>query len=109
MLESGIKFGEVRNLASQTEYSGDRVQFNNIFNTSNGGVSVVAFSAGQRLDTHTAPAELMVYVLEGEIEFTISDNPHTLVAGQFLLVGEGVRHSVSATSDAKMMLVKVKA
>ena len=50
----------------------------------------------------------MVYVLEGEVEFTMIDHPHTLKAGDFMLMGEGVPHSVVAKADSKIMLVKVK-
>ena len=109
MLETEVKFGRVHSLADQIEIAADRVQIKNIFGTANGGVALVAFKEGQKLDEHLAPAELMVNVLEGEIEFTMLDTPHTLHAGEFLLVGSGVPHSVKANSDAIMMLVKVKA
>lgn len=109
MLETNFKFGEVNELASLIESSSDRVQFKQIFSNDNGGVSLLAFKAAQKLDTHIAPAELMVTVLEGEIVFTMLDTPHTLRRGEFILVGEGVPHSVVANSDSKVMLVKVKA
>lgn len=50
----------------------------------------------------------MVNVLEGEIKFTVLDKHHTLKAGEFMLVGAEVAHSVLAKADSKMMLVKVK-
>lgn len=109
MIETEYKFGEVHNLANQIESGEDKVHFHGIFTNSNGGVALIAFKAGQALDTHLAPAELMVNVLEGEIEFTMLDTPHNLKAGEFMLVGEGVPHSVVAKTDAKVMLVKVKA
>ena len=109
MLDTKLKFGEVYKLTDLVEQSGDRVSFANIFSNANGGFVLLAFKAGQELDTHLAPAELMVNVLEGEIEFTMLDTPHVLKAGEFLLVGEGVPHSVVAKADSKMMLVKVKA
>ncbi|MDE6028313.1 MAG: cupin domain-containing protein [Muribaculaceae bacterium] len=109
MIETGYKFGEVHVLADQVENGADRVHVKNIFSNKNGGVALLAFKAGQKLDTHTAPAEVMVTVLEGEIEFTILDKPHTLKAGEFLLMGENVPHSVSAKADSKVMLTKVKA
>ena len=109
MIEKDYKFGEVHQLASQIESGEERVHFKNIFSNNNGGVSLVAFKAGQKLDTHTAPAEVMVTVLEGEIEFTMLDMPHTLKAGEFMLMGENVPHSVSAKVDSKVMLTKVKA
>lgn len=108
MLQSDYKFGEVKALADQIESSDEKVQFKHIFANANGGVTLVAFKAGQALTTHTAPAELMVCVAEGEIEFTILDTPHTLKPGQFMLVGADVPHSVKAIADSKMMLIKIK-
>lgn len=109
MLSTDYKFGEVHVLANQIETGSDNVHFKNIFNNANGGVALVAFKEGQKLDTHVAPAELMVYVLEGEIEFTMLDKVHHIKAGEFMLVGQDVAHSVAAVADSKMMLVKVKA
>lgn len=108
MLNTDYLFGEVKNLAAQVAPASDKVQFRQVFSNDNGGVVLVAFKAGQQLETHTAPAEVMVNVLEGEIEFTMLDKPHTLKAGEFLLMGAGVAHSVVAKADSKMMLVKVK-
>lgn len=108
MLETDYKFGEVHNLTAQIVSGNDRVKFNSIFSTPNGGVVMVAFKEGQKLDTHTAPAVVMVNVIEGEVEFTMIDKPHTLKAGEFLLMGEGVPHSVVAKADSKLILVKIK-
>lgn len=108
MLQTDYKFGEVHPLAAQIEKGSEKVQFRNIFGNENGGVVLLAFAAGQSLSTHTAPAEVMVCVVEGEIEFTMLDTPHTIKAGEFMLMGEGVPHSVMAVTDAKVMLVKVK-
>lgn len=108
MLNTDYKFGDVHALAAQVEAAADKVQFKNVFSNANGGVALVAFKAWQKLDTHTAPAEVMVTVLEGEIEFTMLGKPSALKAGEFLLMGADVPHSVKAIADSKMMLVKVK-
>lgn len=108
MLNTDYKFGEVHTLADQIEFGTDKVQFHNIFNNGNGGVALVALKAGQKLDTHTAGAEVMVNVLEGEIEFTMIDRVHYIKGGEFLLMGAGVPHSVEAKTNAKIMLIKVK-
>lgn len=108
MINTEYKFGEVHVLANQIEAGDDKVHFHGIFSNENGGVVLLAFKAGQKLDTHTAPAEVMVNVLEGEIEFTMLDKIHNLKQGEFLLMGEDVEHSVKALSDAKVMLIKVK-
>lgn len=103
-----FKFGEVHNLLDQLEIGHDKVHFRNIFETGNGGVALVAFEAGQSLETHLAPSEVMVLVLTGEIEFTMDGKANDLTAGQFLLMGQDVPHSVVAKTDAKLLLIKVK-
>lgn len=108
MLETEFKFGEVHNLRNQIEVGSEKVGFKNIFSNQNGGVVLVAFKAGQKLDTHMAPAEVLVNVLEGEIEFVMAGKSHTIKAGEFLLLGADVPHSVYANADSKMMLIKVK-
>ena len=108
MLETEFKFGEVHVLADQIHPAEDRPQFRNIFSNGNGGVVLVGLKEGQKLDTHTAPAEVMVNVIEGEIEFVMLDHPHILQAGEFLLMGADVAHSVLAKADSKIMLVKVR-
>lgn len=108
MLETKYRFGEVYNLAEQVEQGDERVQFTRVFEETNGGVSLLAFKAGQKLDEHLAPAEVMVCVIEGEIAFTMIDCKHIIKAGEFLLMGAGVPHSVVANTDSKVMLVKVR-
>lgn len=108
MLDTEYKFGEVHSLADQIQPSGENPRFRRIFETANGGVVLLGLKAGQNLAEHLAPAELMVNVLEGSIEFTMIDKPHIINAGEFLLVGEGVPHSVTAKADSKVMLVKIK-
>lgn len=107
MLQTDYKFGEVVTLADQVTPSEEKVQFKNVFGNANGGVTFLAFKSGQELTTHTAPAEVMVCVIEGEIEFTMLDMNHTIKAGQFLLMGQDVPHRVKAISDSKVMLVKI--
>lgn len=108
MLETNYKFGEVQNLASQIEAEYPQPKAQKIFGNDNGGVALVAFKAGQKLDEHLSPAEVMVYVVEGEIEFTMIDSPNAMKAGDFLLMGADVPHSVLAKTDAKIALIKVK-
>lgn len=108
MLNTEYKFGEVHTLATQIEPATDKVQFHGVFANDNGGVMLLAFKAGEGLDTHIAPAEVMINVLEGEVEFTMLDKVHTIKTGEFMLMGADVPHSVRAIKDSKLMLVKVK-
>ncbi len=109
MLKTEYKFGEVHSLTEQISASEDHAQFHRIFENNNGGVVLLALKAGQKLAEHLAPTELMVNVIDGSIQFTMIDKPHTINAGNFILIGEGVPHSVVALADSKVMLVKIKA
>lgn len=107
-MKTNFKFGELQSLNEAIEYNSERVDFKPVFETQCGGVSLVAMKAGQKLDTHSAPFEVMVTVCEGDIEFTMLDMSHRLKAGEFILMGADVPHSVVANVDSKLMLVKIK-
>lgn len=108
MLATEVKFGEVKDLASEVEKHHDNVSFKHIFGNDNGGVSLLSFREGQSLAEHQAAAEVMVYVVSGRIRFTMLGSPHTIKTGEFMLMGESVRHSVVAEVDSVVMLVKIK-
>lgn len=101
-----LRFGEVFRLTDQINYSGDKVEFLNVMNTPNGGVGLMALETGQKLDSHVAPAELFVLVLEGEIVFNVDDKANQMKEGDILMLGEGVRHSVECVRNAKVLLCK---
>lgn len=107
-MKSNYRFLTVNNLNEQIAADGEKVQFHGIFENGNGGVALLAFKAGQKLDTHLAPAEVMVLAMDGEIDFTTNGEAHRLRKGEFLLMGADVPHSVEAVTDAKVMLVKIK-
>ena len=108
MLTTDLKFGEVQTLSSLTVPNMEKVTFTNILDNGHEGIALLTFSAGQELTEHIAPAEVMVLVTEGELLFEINGTTHTIQAGQFILMGNGVRHSVEAVTDAKVLLVKIK-
>ena len=107
-MKTNFKFGEVVKFNEAIEYNSEKVEFKPVFETGKGGVSLLAMKSGQKLDTHTAPFEVMVTVCEGEIEFTMLDQSKRIKAGEFLLMGANVPHSVVANTDAKVMLVKIE-
>lgn len=107
-MKTNFKFGEVTKLYDAVKYNSQKVEFLPIFETNFGGASAVALKAGQKLDTHTAPFMVMVNVCEGEIEFTMLEQSKLIKAGEFLLMGADVPHSVVANVDSKLLLFKVK-
>lgn len=109
MIETLFRLDEPHALADQIEAGADRVHAKNIFNNANGGVTLLAFKGGQKLDEHLAPADVMINVIEGAVDFTISGTRHSLNAGDFILMRQGEPHSVEAKADSKVLLIKIKA
>ncbi|MCH5241156.1 MAG: cupin domain-containing protein [Muribaculaceae bacterium] len=107
-MKTNFKFGEVIKFNDAIKYNSEKVEFKTVFETTKGGVSLVALKAGQKLDTHTTPFEVMITVCEGEIEFTMLDKSNRIKAGEFFLMGADVAHSVVANIDSKLMIVKIK-
>ena len=107
-MKTNFKFGEVIKFNEAVRYNTEKVEFNQVFENTKGGVSLLAMKAGQKLDTHIAPFEVMVNVCEGEIEFTMLDKSNRIKAGEFILMGANVPHSVVANVDSRLMLVKIK-
>lgn len=107
-MKTNYKFGEVTKQNSVIDYSDNSVVFKQVFETNNGGVALLALKAGQKLETHTTPFEVMVNVSEGEIEFKMLDDEKNIKEGEFLLMGANVPHSVVARKDSKILLIKIK-
>lgn len=73
-----------------------------------GTVTVFAFDAGEGLSEHTAPFDALVFALDGQAEIPIAGVPHTLTAGQILLLPAGKPHAVRALTPFKMMLTMIR-
>ena len=65
------------------------------------GMTLFAFDAGEAISTHAAPGE-------GTAQITIDGVPHTLNAGEAVIMPAGIPHAVQAVTPFKMYLVVAK-
>lgn len=72
------------------------------------GITVMSFSKNESISTHSAPGDALVYVLDGQGEFTIDGVPHILCAGESIVMPYSIPHSVRAVTNFKMLLIVVK-
>lgn len=70
-------------------------------------VTLFAFSKGEEISTHESTGDAFVHVLEGEGRFTVGGVPHTVKAGEVLVMPAKVPHAVYATEDFKWILTVV--
>ncbi|MHA1367355.1 MAG: cupin domain-containing protein, partial [Candidatus Heimdallarchaeota archaeon] len=67
-----------------------------------------AFDEGEGLSEHTAPFDALVYVIDGEVEVTISKDVFHLKKGETIIMPADIPHALKATKQFKMMLVMIK-
>ena len=63
---------KVEPLKDLVNYQDGSVVSREIIRKSTGTVTLFAFDVGQGLSEHTAPFDALVYVVDGEVEFSIS-------------------------------------
>ncbi len=70
---------------------------------------MIALHPGAEMKTHTAPGTISVQVLQGQIEFTVAEEPHQRSTGQALTLQGGIPHSVTPLEDSVVLLTLVLA
>ncbi len=74
-----------------------------------GNVTAFAFDAGEELSEHTTPHTALLHVLDGKAEITLDGNPHTVAAGEAIVMPPGHPHAVRAVERFTMVLTMLKA
>ncbi len=96
------------NLEGLIEYHEGSVVSRTIIDKKAGTVTLFAFDEDQGLSEHTAPYDAMVYVLEGEVEVTISGMRIMLKKGEMTIMPTKEPHALKAKTRFKMLLTMIK-
>lgn len=71
-------------------------------------MALMSFDAGTGLSEHAAPAQAVVFALEGEAVITYEGVPHTIKAGENFVFAKNGKHAVEAKTPFKMALLLIK-
>jgi quercetin dioxygenase-like cupin family protein len=96
------------NLANLIEYQEGSVVSRTILDKKTGTITLFAFDQNQGLSEHTAPYDALVYVLEGEVDVTISGRQIRLKQGEMTIMPANQPHALSAVTRFKMLLIMIK-
>ena len=94
-------------LKKNIEYSKDSIVSKVFVKRGDTSVTLFAFDKDQKIDTHTAPVEAFVQILEGEAQINISDKDYFVKEGEFILMPSKEPHSLFAVTQFKMLLFKI--
>lgn len=101
--------GESLKLADLIDYQKGSVVSKTIIDKKVGTVTLFAFDKGQRLSTHTAPFDAMIFVPDGEAEVVIAGKSNKVSNGDMIIMPAGKPHSVEAKKRFKMLLIMIRA
>jgi quercetin dioxygenase-like cupin family protein len=96
------------NLSNLTDYQEGSVVSRTIIDKKTGTVTLFAFDENQSLSEHTAPFDAMVFILDGEVEVTISGKPVRLKPGEMTILPANEPHALVAKTRFKMLLTMIK-
>ena len=100
---------KVLTLQDQVSYEEGKVVSLTLAQRPGVAATLFAFDAGEGISSHAAPGDAIATILDGTAEITLNGTPHTLHAGECIVMPAGVPHAVKAVTRFKMYLVVVKA
>ncbi len=71
-------------------------------------ITLFAIDAEEGMSSHAAGGDALLLALEGAAEIVVNGTPHTLHAGESLVIPKLAPHSVRALEPYKMLLIVVK-
>jgi quercetin dioxygenase-like cupin family protein len=96
------------NLEDLIEYQEGSVVSRTIIDKETGTITLFTFDENQGLSEHTAPYDAMVYVLQGEVEVTISGKTIRLKQGGMTIMPANEPHALASKTRFKMLLTMIK-
>ena len=99
---------QASNLEGLIDYQEGSVVSRTIIDKKTGTVTLFAFDVNQGLSEHTAPYDALVYVLDGEVEVSISGKPVQLKKGEITIMPANQPHALAAKTKFKMLLTMIK-
>ena len=103
-----LAIATVENLARLVEYQHGSVVSRQLIKKETGNVTLFAFDEGEGLAEHTAPFDALANIIEGTAEIVIAGKPHSLNAGEAILMPAHQSHAVKAVARFKMILTMIR-
>ncbi|MGY3724542.1 Cupin domain protein [Granulicatella balaenopterae] len=109
ILMENITKGAVFQLKDCIDYVEGGISNVDIVKSPSTKVVLMAFDKGEGLTPHSAPADALIFALEGEAVMTIGEEEHILKAGEQIVFPKDIKHNVTARdSQFKMALILAK-
>ena len=101
-------YTHILDLAREAEPPVDGILSKTIYQDDQIKAVVFGFGQGQELSEHTASKPAMLFFVKGEASIGLGDDTKDAVAGTFVHMAPGLRHSIKARTPVVMLLVLLK-
>jgi len=92
----------------EISYAANSVVSQQITKSKAGNITLFAFAEGEELSEHAAPFDAVLHVLDGTAEVHLAGEPHSLQAGQMIVLPANIPHAVRAETAFKMLLTMIR-
>ena len=99
---------KVKKIRDLINYQKSSIVSRTLLDKESGTVTLFAFDKGHGLSEHTAPFDAIVYLLEGNLEISISNKKHELKSEELIIMPSNEPHSITAREKSKMLLIMLK-
>jgi quercetin dioxygenase-like cupin family protein len=106
--KQSLDSSQVLRLSDMIEYQKGSVVSRTLIDKKTGTLTLFSFDKGQGLSEHTAPFDALVFILDGEVEISISGKPFRLQSGEMIIMPANNPHALKALEQFKMMLVMIR-
>lgn len=96
-------------LTDKAREKNGKVSVHEIISNANGNINVVAFARGAMFARHQVAADVLAYVIEGEVEFEIDDTRYKLVKGDAIVLPADTPHTVLGLDSSRVLLCRINA
>lgn len=100
-----IDFKTVLSFESLVEYQPGQVVSRTLAQGKALSLTLFAFDQGEEISSHSSSGDALVYIMDGEAEFTIGEEAFQLNKGQSIVMPAGIPHALRAKERFKMFLV----
>ena len=101
-------YTHINDLAKEVQPPDKGILSRTLFNDDRLKVVLFGFAQGEELSEHTASMPAVLQFLQGEATVTLADDRHEAVAGTWVHMPTGQRHSIQAKTPVVMVLLLMK-
>ncbi len=94
----------IKHLKDEIEFPKQGILSKTIHEAPSGEVDLFMLPKGEKISAHTSSRDAAVFILQGEVDFTLGSETYRVKAGDWFFMEAGLVHALSAIEDLAFIL-----